>query len=116
MKAYEEVEFYLHPFSTEVLEGGGRGVSGAGRLIRRNRVLYLLQRRLRVPPRPSGCFAGKKKRKGILFFLPGMKSLCLIVQPLYRAYAITILIEIHSSSGSILYVHACNIRISTQET
>ena len=86
MKAYEEVEFYFHSFSTETLEGGGRGASGAGRLILRNRVRYLLERRLRVPARPSERVAGKKKKKGLLFFLPGMKSLYLVVQPLYRMF------------------------------
>ena len=56
-------------------------------------------------PRLSGRFAEKKKKGGgrLLFFLPGMKSLYLIVQPLYRAYAIAILTKIHSSSVSILY-------------
>jgi len=69
MKAYDEVQFYLHSFSTEALEGGRRGASGAGRLILRNRVRYLMETRLRVPPRPSGRFAGKKKRDSL--FPPG---------------------------------------------
>ena len=111
MKAYEEVEFFLHSFSTEALEGGGPGASGAGSLILRNRIRYLLERRLRVPPRPSGRFAGKKKG-GASLFPPGNE----IALPGRPAITYSLRNNKFNTNSFIQHVYACNIRIGTPET